>query len=100
MCVLVVGGMDRLEDDYIKTAKNMGIDLKVFTKRVGDFSSRIGSIDGVVIFTNKVSHPAKNQIVKFLKNTDKPVCMYHSCGICSLKKALVELKEKIKSRVC
>ena len=97
MCVLEVGGMDRLEDDYIKTAKEMGIDLKVYTKRVGDFSSRIGSIDGVIIFTNKVSHPAKNQIFKFLKKTDKPVCMYHSCGICSLKRALLELKEKTKA---
>jgi hypothetical protein len=92
MCVLVVGGMDRLEDDYIKTAKNMGVDLKVYTKRIGNFSSRIGNVDEVVIFTNKVSHPAKNQISKFLKKSGKSVCMCHSCGICSLKKALLELK--------
>lgn len=97
MCVLVVGGMDRLKDDYIKTAECMGVELKVYTKRVGDFRSRIGSIDGIIIFTNKVSHPAKDQIFKFFKKTNKPLCMSHSCGICSLKKSLLELKEKAKT---
>ncbi|MGB9744806.1 MAG: DUF2325 domain-containing protein [Desulfurella sp.] len=98
MCVLVVGGMDRLEDDYIKVANKMGIKLKVFTKRVTDFSSKIGEVDALIVFTNKVSHPAKNQVAKFSKKTNKPVFLCHSCGICSLKNALKELKYAIEQK--
>ncbi|WP_291490216.1 DUF2325 domain-containing protein, partial [Desulfurella sp.] len=64
MCVLVVGGMDKLVEDYVKAGEQMGVKLKVFTKKVTDFPSKIGGVDALIVFTNKVSHPAKNQAVK------------------------------------
>ncbi len=98
MCVIVVGGMDRLVEDYIKVGEQMGVKLKVFTKRVTDFSSKIGDVDALVVFTNKVSHPVKHQATKFSKKTNKPIFMCHSCGVCSLKNALKELKDTIEAK--
>ncbi len=96
MCVLAVGGMDRLERDYINAAHQEGVKLKVYTKRVTQFFSKIGEADGVVIFTNKVSHEAKNRAVAYSKKFNKPVVMCGACGVCSLKKALSDLKHLCK----
>ena len=63
MCVALIGGMDRLERQYINEAKGVGINLRVFTKPKTNISSKIASVDAVVIFTNKVSHKAKKEVM-------------------------------------
>lgn len=90
MCVALIGGMDRLTRHYINEARQFGIDLKVFTnhktgRRKAGILSKIKKVDAVLIFTNKVSHNAKNEVVEFAKNRDIPVHMYHSCGVCTLR---------------
>lgn len=92
MCVALIGGMDRLERQYINEAERVGINLKVFTKPEANMASKIRRVDAVVIFTNKVSHKAKKEVMNVVKTGIIPVLMYHSCGICSLRECLSCLK--------
>lgn len=81
----LIGGMDRLEKQYTLEAEKFGIKLKVFTKSKTDMASKIRHVDVLVIFTNKVSHRAKKEVVNLAKMRGIPVFMYHSCGICTLR---------------
>ncbi len=94
MCVALIGGMDRLERQYVNTARQLGINLKVFSKHKPAMQSKIKSVDGVVIFTNKVSHKARKEAVRIAKINKIPFLMHHSCGICSLRECLTCLKSQ------
>lgn len=94
MCVALIGGMDRLERNYISEAGKLGIDLRVFTKPASGLSSKIKNVDAVVIFTNKVSHKAKKEVMNIAKSRNIPIFMHHSCGICTLRDCLSCLKNE------
>jgi hypothetical protein len=94
MCVALIGGMDRLQRDYIGEAGKLGVDLRVFTKPESGLSSKIKNVDAVIIFTNKVSHKAKKEVMNTAKARNIPVFMYHSCGICTLRDCLSCLKNE------
>jgi hypothetical protein len=80
MCATLIGGMDRLKRDYIETAKTSGFKLKVFTGKESKIADRLGRPDLVIVFTNKVSHEARDQVVRFAKTKNIPLRMVHSCG--------------------
>ena len=88
MSVVLVGGMDRLGEQYRAEAKRHGVDIRIFSQDEQGISAKIKNADGVVIFTNKVSHQARNRAIKAAKNEGIPVLMHHSCGVCSLGECL------------
>jgi len=88
MGIVLVGGMDRLGEQYHAEAKRHGIDIQIFSQDEQGISAKIKGSDGVVIFTNKVSHQARNRAFKTAKNEGIPVLMHHSCGVCSLGECL------------
>ncbi len=88
MCVALIGGMDRLKRNYIIEAEKVGIYLKVYTRSEISITSKVKNVDAVVIFTNKISHKAKMEVMKTAKAKNIPVFMYHSCGICTLRDCL------------
>jgi hypothetical protein len=88
MCIALIGGMDRLKQQYINIAGQLGINLKVFSKHTPTLQSRIENVDGVVIFTNKVSHGARKEAARIARINKIPLIMCHSCGICSLRECL------------
>ena len=94
MCVALIGGMDRLERNYINEAEKIGIDLKVFTKSETGIMAKIKNVDAIVLFTNKVSHQARKEVMNIAKARNIPVLMYHSCGICALRDCLNCLKNE------
>ena len=96
MCIALIGGMDRLERNYINEAERLGIELKVFTKSEIGIASKVRNVDAVVIFTNKVSHRAKREVIDTAKKNNIPVFMHHSCGICTLRDCLSRLVNKQK----
>lgn len=93
MSILLIGGMDRLKSSYIEEARKMNVDLKVFTKTLAKLPSRIGNVDAIIIFTNKVSHHAKREVMNFAKAKNIPIFKYHSCGICTLRDCLSCIKK-------
>jgi len=94
MCIALIGGMDRLERNYINEAEKLGIDLRVFTKSESCVASKVKNVDAIVIFTNKVSHKAKKEMINAAKAKNIPIFMYHSCGICTLRDCLSCIKRE------
>ncbi len=86
MCAVLVGGMDRLRNEYISTAKQMGINLKVFTGKERSIKNQLGDAKMLILFTGKVSHAARHEAVKYAKSNSIPVQMVHSSGVSSLRK--------------
>jgi len=88
MCVALIGGMDRLERHYQEAAAAAGITLEVFNTASANFAVKLKKADALVIFTNKVSHQARNEAVQLAKARGIPVVMQHACGVCSLRNCL------------
>ena len=61
MCVTLIGGMDRLKQDYIAAARQGGATLKCISRNERNFVDKIGNPDAIIVFTNKVSHEAKRK---------------------------------------
>ncbi len=89
MCATLVGGMDRLKQDYLRTARQAGVDLKIFTGKENSIAAHLGGSERIIIFTNKVSHQARNEALSVARSRNIPVDMLHSCGVSSLRKCLV-----------
>ncbi|MDD3313710.1 DUF2325 domain-containing protein [Pseudodesulfovibrio sp.] len=90
MCAALIGGMDRLHRDYMNEAEKSGVKLKCFTGKERKISGSLGNVDFVVLFTNKVSHKARKDVLDAVRGRDIPVLMHHSCGVSSLRKCLDE----------
>jgi len=88
MCATLIGGMDRLKRDYINTAKGSGVKLKVFTGKENKIAGKLGEPDCVIVFTNKVSHAARKEVMQYAKARKIPVQMIHSCGVSTLRQCL------------
>lgn len=90
MCAALVGGMDRLKRDYMNEARKNGVKLKCYTGKERKISGSLGKVDFVVLFTNKVSHKARKDVLAALRGSDTPIIMRHSCGVSSLRECLGE----------
>jgi hypothetical protein len=88
MSVILVGGMDRLGEKYRTEAKRQGMDLRIFSQAENNMAVKIKGADAVVIFTNKVSHHARNEAMSAAKKHGIPVFMHHACGVCTLRECL------------
>jgi hypothetical protein len=80
--------MTRLKQEYIDTAKDMGVKLKVFTGQERSIRGQLGNLDMMIVFTGKVSHTAREEAVKHAKSCKIPLRMVHSSGVSSLRKCL------------
>jgi len=90
MCAALIGGMDRLKREYINEAEKNGVKLKCFTGKERKISSSLGKVDFVVLFTNKVSHKARKDVMDAAKGLNVPIIQSHSCGVSSLREVLSE----------
>ena len=88
MSIVLIGGMDRLEPQYRQEAERVGMRLRVFTTAQNNIAAKLKHADAVVIFTNKVSHRARNEAVNAARTNDIPVFMHHACGVCTLRECL------------
>ena len=92
MSIILVGGMDRLGDKYRKEAKELGMNLSIFSQAKQNMGSKINHADAVVIFTNKISHQARHKAFSAAKKLGIPVFMHHACGVCTFRECLKGLK--------
>jgi len=95
MRVSLIGGMDRLNRHYVQEAEKLGVDLRVFSRSENNLSSKIGQSRAVVIFTNKISHQARNQAMNSASSRNIPVFMAHNCGVCALRDCINCIKEQL-----
>ncbi|MDL2280054.1 DUF2325 domain-containing protein [Desulfovibrio sp. OttesenSCG-928-G11] len=86
MCAALIGGMDRLHQEYIEAARDLGVDLKVFTGQERSIRRQLGGVDMMILCTGKVSHAARAEAVKHARSNKIPLRMVHSSGLSSLRK--------------
>ena len=88
MSIVLVGGMDRLSGQYRKEAERLGMNLRIFSQAEQGMGNKIKNADALVIFTNKISHRAKNEAVSAAKTNGIPLFMHHSCGVCTFRECI------------
>ena len=93
MSILVVGGHERMEKDYLEMGKKLGFKTKVCTKKANKLASSIGNPDAVVILTSTVSHKICNIVEMKAKI---PIFRKKS----SSKSAFTECLEEINKELC
>lgn len=88
MSVVIVGGNERMEQQYKQICKQFGFKPKVFTKLPSDFKRKIGTPDLVVLFTNTVSHKMVQAAVQEASRSGAGIIRCHSSSSCALKQVL------------
>ncbi len=88
MSIVLVGGMDRLGVQYRREAERLGMDLRIFSQAEQGMGGKIKNADAMVIFTNKISHRAKNEAMNAAKANGIPLYMHHSCGVCTFRECI------------
>lgn len=99
MSIILVGGHERMAETYKRKAKARGHKLKVMSKMKTEFTKRIGSPDGIIIFTDTVSHKMVIAAERMAKKKDVPVVKCHTSSQVALESTLDELDEIVYSLV-
>lgn len=93
MSIVLVGGHDRMHDEYKAIGSTYGHKIKVFTQMSARFDKSIGVPDAIVLFTNTVSHKMINVAVKEAKKKRIPLVRCHTSSGSSLRETLERLKK-------
>ena len=93
MCAVLIGGMDRLNRDYISVAKELGIELKIFTGQENSIKRQIGVPDVIIICTGKISHNARKEALRHAAANSIPLEMIHSSGVSALRRCIAPRME-------
>ncbi len=78
----------RVKKRILASAIKFGIELKVFNASAARIASKVKTADAVAIFTNKVSHRARKEVMNAARSMNVPVHQFHSCGVCTLRDCL------------
>jgi hypothetical protein len=91
MSIVLVGGHDRMHDEYKVIGNKYGHRIKVFTHLTARFGKSIGEPDVIVLFTSTVSHKMVNTAVKEAKKKKIPLVRCHTSSGNSLEETLRQL---------
>ncbi|TYQ18108.1 UNVERIFIED_CONTAM: uncharacterized protein DUF2325 [Acetivibrio alkalicellulosi] len=94
MSIVLIGGHERMEEDYKVIANKHGHKVKVFTKLPARFNKSIGEPDAIVLFTSTVSHKMVITAVKEAKRKKIPIIRCHTSSGNSLEGTLKQLEEQ------
>lgn len=86
MSVVIIGGNDRMHNEYKKVCKANNYKVKIFTQMASDLRSRIGNPDLMILFTNTVSHKMINTAVQEASKNNINIERCHSSSLAALKK--------------
>lgn len=95
MSIILVGGHERMEEDYREIGSTKGHRVKVYTKMTTRFDKTIGSPDGIILFTNTVSHKMVLTAIKEAKRKNIPVIRCHSSSKEALNGAINQLENTV-----
>jgi len=88
MCVVIVGGNERMVCQYQDICKNYGCKAKVFAKERGALKKKMGCPDLLILFTSTVSHKMVNSAVAEAKRNNIPIARVHSSSASALNQVL------------
>ena len=89
MSIVIIGGNECMEREYIDLCKKHGCRAKVFCRFNNCMKCRIGSPDLMILFTHTVSHKMiQNALVGVDRRTT--IVRSHTSSLSSLKEILEE----------
>lgn len=91
MSIVIVGGHERMVNQYKKICKNYNHKVKVFTKMSADLDKQMGSPDVFILFTNTVSHKMVRCAVDEAKRSNAQLIRCHT----SSNNALIDILENV-----
>ena len=90
MSVVIIGGNERMEQQYKQICKKHKCKAKVFTQMSADLNKQIGSPDLLVLFTNTVSHKMVKTAVEEAKKSNTEIVRCHTSSASALESILRE----------
>lgn len=93
MNLLVIGGHERMERDYLQMAKASGYKTKIYTTASSKLSKTIGNPDAVVIFTSTVSHKMCRMVESKAKKQDIPIIRHKNSSKVAFSECLNKVGE-------
>lgn len=97
MSVVIVGGNDRMATRYSDICRSFNHKAKVFTQMVGDFESKIGNPDLILVLTTTCSHKMLGGVKRSSEKRGIPVKHIHSSSASALKRILEQIGEERKN---
>jgi len=88
MKVAVLGGLQRLEREYLNLLEGKKIKGRIFNKMTPEFTKSIENMDGVILFTDNVSHNMVNSCCKICKKRNICLLRFQKGSLCSIEKAI------------
>lgn len=91
MSIVIVGGHERMVNQYKRICKNYHHKVKVFTKMSADLDKQMGTPDVFILFTNTVSHKMVRCAVDEAKRSNAQLIRCHT----SSNNALIDILENV-----
>ncbi len=88
MSVVIIGGNERMEQQYKQICKKHRCKAKVFTRMSGNLKTQIGPPDLIILFTSTVAHKMVYCALKEAERHSIPVERAHSSSACALESVL------------
>ena len=95
MSIVLVGGHERMYDEYKTIGNKHGHKIKVFTRLPARFGKTIGEPDAIVLFTSTVSHKMVYTAVREAKKKKIPVIRCHTSSGNSLEETLKQITDMV-----
>jgi hypothetical protein len=86
--IVIIGGNEKMEENYKEICQKHNYDAKVFTKVSGGIRGQIGHPDRIIIFTATVAHKLTIAAKKAARRDYIPVTYIHSSSVTALEQAL------------
>ena len=93
MCVVIVGGNERMACQYESICRSYGHRAKVFTKENGTLKRKMGCPDLLILFTNTVSHKMVISASQEAKRNQIPIARVHTSSACALHQLLGRIQD-------
>ena len=88
MSIVIVGGNERMERQYMDICKKYNHKVKTFIKPVSSLKKKIGEPDLMIFFTNCMSHKMVHCALDEVKGSRTKVERLQSASVASLKGVL------------
>ncbi len=85
MSIIIVGGHDKMVTAYREICEKRGHRAKVYTQMPPHFEKVLGQPDGIVMFTEKISHKMVKVVVQKARRNDIPILRSHTSSATSLE---------------
>ena len=93
MSVVIIGGNERMERQYVQICKKHNCKAKVFTRMTANLKTQIGQPDLIILFTSTVAHKMVHCALKEAERHNIRVERSHTSSASALEQVLAACTE-------